>query len=494
MTTSNNCNIRSMRRALLGYGRLTPWHAYLVRSYNAAKSHNNSLSNHWTSTENSATNSWNMTFSTGNLNNNNNNKYNSNVVRPAVAHPTKEWLQLRETIQIAYEDCCQGKRNGRQYQDYLLRADDDLDLLTSELMEGTYVPSTSTCFLVTFPKLREVFAAAFRDRIVHHWMCLRLNPLFEDLNHSIGDVTHNCRVGYGTKSAVDNVYKAIKEITHTYGQEAYIFKGDLVGFFMSLPQRKMCDKLKKLAENQYFGDFKEILLRLIEIVVMHRPELNCMLNSNPSRWKGLAPNKSLFRTGKGRGAPIGNLTTQLFANFYMAEFDEFITSQIHQLKTQKIRCAYHRFVDDFVLICNDKAALKQLILQAEQKLKEMDLTMHKNKRYFQPTSHGILFVGTYIKNGRLYLSNRTIGRFQDKVAGIAKYLQQPNIKITSIDLEGILGTLNSYLGFCKGKQTYRLRKRIMRKLKFMPEFMQYFRINKEITKVTLKDKHRTIIT
>lgn len=479
-------------RALLGYGRLTPWHGInYVRSYEAAQPHINSTGNHWSSTENSSNNSWNVNF--GNGNSNNNNKYNTNVVRPAVAHPTKAWLQLRQTLQLAYEDCCRGKTSSQQCQDYIPIANEDLDILTTELIEGTYKPTTSTCFLVRFPKLREVFAAAFRDRIIHHWICMRLVPHFEELNESIGNVTHNCRVGFGTRSAVNSVFNAIKEVTYSYGQEAYLFRGDLVGFFMSLPQRRMCDQLIEFTQAQYHGDFKNLLIWLIEVVVMHRPELNCMFNSKPADWAGLAHNKSLFRSGKGRGAPIGNLTTQLFANFYMTDFDAFMMDCVKKLEAQGIRCSFQRFVDDFIIVCNNKKALKWMIKAAEIKIKAMELTMHKDKRYIQPTSKGVMFVGSYLKNGRIYLSNRTLGRFRDKVIGIERYMKVSEREITSADLDHILATLNSYLGFCKDRKTYRLRRRIMKPLIYSHEFKRYFKISRYVTKVTLKKKWKTII-
>ena len=488
----NNCDIGRELRALLGYGRLTPWHGInYVRSYEAAQPHINSTGNHWSSTENSTNNSWNVNFGDGNSNNNN--KYNANIVRPAVAHPTKAWFRLRESLQIAYKDCCRGKGSSQQFQDYIPHANEDLDLLTTQLMERTYVPSTSTCFLVRYPKLREVFAAAFRDRIIHHWICLRLVPHFEEININIGDVSHNCRVGYGTKSAVNSVYKAIKDVTYSYGQDGYLFRGDLVGFFMSLPKQRMCNQLIEFAQSQYHGDFKNTLLWLIETVVMHRPEQNCMFNSDPKDWVGLAHNKSLFRTGKGKGAPIGNLTTQLFANFYMADFDAYMMDRVKELRAKGIRAEYHRFVDDFIFVCSDKKALQWLIRAAEIKIKSMDLNMHKDKRYIQPTSHGVMFVGTYIKNGRLYLSNRTIGRFRDKVIEIERYVQRPPAEITSADRDHILATLNSYLGFCKGRQTYRIRRRIMKPLIFSEDFKRYFKINRYVTKVTLKKRWKTII-
>ena len=492
MMKPNDCNIGRELRALLGYGRLTPFHGTnYVRSYEAAQPHINSTGNHWSSTENSANNSWNVNFNSGNSNNNN--KYNTNVVRPAVAHPTKAWLRLRETLQEAFEDCCKGKSSSQQFQDYIPIANEDLDLLTTELIERTYKPGTSTCFLVRFPKLREVFAAAFRDRIIHHWICLRLVPHFETLNENIGNVTHNCRVGFGTKSAVNGVYQAIKEVSYDYGTEADLFRGDLVGFFMSLPQRRMCDQLIEFTQAEYHGDFKNLLIWLLDVVVMHRPELNCMLNSDPQDWAGLAHNKSLFRTGEGRGAPIGNLTTQLFANFYMADFDAFMMDCVKKLRARGIRAAYHRFVDDFILVCNDKEALKWLIHAAEIKIKSMDLVIHKDKRYFQPVSHGVLFVGTYIKNGRLYLSNRTIGRFTDKAKQISEFMKQPAKEITSADLDHILATINSYLGFCKYRQTYRIRRKAMRPLIYSQEFKRYFKINRNVSKVTLKKQWKTII-
>ncbi len=488
-----DCNVRRALRALHGYGRLTPWHGvHYTRSYEAAQPQCNSTGNHWSSTENSANNSWNVNFNSGNSNNNN--KYNANVVRPAVAHPTKAWLQLRRSLQEAYADCRRGKSSSQQFQDYISIANEDLDLLTTQLMERTYQPSTSTCFLVRFPKLREVFAAAFRDRIIHHWICLRLNPLFEQLNRYLGDVTHNCRVGFGTKSAVDAVYQSIKEITYDYGRDAYIFKGDLVGFFMSLPQRRMCDKLKEFAQKQYRHDFKDLLLWLIEVVVMHRPELNCMFNSDPKDWKGLAPNKSLFRSGEGLGSPIGNLTTQLFANFYMTEFDECMVAEIERLKAEEnVTASFDRFVDDFIIVCNSKKHLKQLVRMADEKLTAMGLKMHKDKRYCQPANHGVLFVGSYIKNGRVYLSNRTVGRFRNLVVKITKQLDCPDKEITSYDRAHILASLNSYLGFCKGKRTYRLRCKILEPLMQSKQFCKYFSINENLTKVNLNFQWKTII-
>ena len=84
------------------------------------------------------------------------------------------------------------------------------------LYDRTYEIGTSTCFIVKYPKYREVFAASFRDRIIHHWICLRLNPLFEYQHRLLGDVSHNCRVGFGSKYSVKEVAQAMKRISDKY--------------------------------------------------------------------------------------------------------------------------------------------------------------------------------------------------------------------------------------------------------------------------------------
>lgn len=177
----------------------------------------------------------------------------------------------------------------------------------------------------------------------------------------------------------------------------------------------------------------------------------------------------------------------------MADFDAYMMDRVKQLRAKGIKCAYHRFVDDFILVCSDKKALKWLIRAAEIKIKAMELVMHKDKRYIQPTSHGVLFVGSYLKNGRIYLSNRTLGRFHDKVNEIDKFFQQPANQITSYDLDHTLATINSYLGFCKDRSSYRLRRRIMKPLIYSKDFKRYFNITRNVSKVTLKKRWKTII-
>lgn len=435
-------------------------------SYEAAKPEDGS--NHWSCTENNRNNARNVNFNNGNANNNN--KYNGNVVRAVAALRGYDVPEdFIASVWEAYHDCIRGKRRSEQAVEYMQVAAEDIPRLAEELWSGTYKPGTSTCFLVRYPKLREVFAAHFRDRIVHHWICLRLEPLFEDRFISQGNVSFNCRKGFGTDKAVEYVAEGMRTVSDNYHTPAWVFKGDLVGFFMSIDKDRLWQRLERFILrwqkkdgrglmsriSPYHGDtmYYPILLRTAKAVVMHRPERDCVLNSPPEWWLNLAPNKSLFTMDT--GMPIGNLTTQLFANFYMSFFVAYV-----RWLFRHHRYCFAQFVDDFIIICDDQRFLINAIPKIEAFLRDvLGLTLHKEKRYFQPVSHGVLFVGAFIKPGRLYLSNRTVGRMKERCHAFQKMLVSG--EYDESNLQHMECTLNSYLGFCRRRQTYNLRRSVL---------------------------------
>lgn len=471
-------NYRSVPTSLQN-GRFTYLRRNSGNGYAVAKPQ--AQSNSWCSTENSSNNAWNVNPNNGNVNNNN--KYNSNVVRPVAALCIP--ASFLDSVQYAYEDCQKGKRSSTQCVEYYSDAAEDIPRLAQELWSGTYRPGVSTCFLVSYPKWREVFAAHFRDRIVHHWLIFFLNPLFERRFQEQGNVSCNCRKGFGTNFAVKQATEGIKRVSANYRKPAWVFRGDMVGFFMSIDQNVMWQLMEPFIEQNYHGPYKDIILRVSKIIVFHRPEKLCVLNSNPESWTNLTSNKSLFRTPEGRGMPIGNLTTQIFANFYMSFFDEFVA------KTFSGKNYYYtRFVDDFLIVCDDKGFLKRSIPVLRNYLENtLHIHLHKDKHYFQPVTHGIAFIGSYIKNNRTYLSNRTIARFTERVHGFNRMLETKE-NITAADLQRIQTVINSYLGFCKYHRTYSIRKRIL--LGFGHSFYKYFYIKGHYECVKLKEKYKPL--
>ncbi len=474
-------------------GRLTTdGTTFATFSYEVAKPQEGS--NHWSSTENNRNNARNVNFNNGNANNNN--KYNSNVVRPVTAFDDIVPPSFLESLWLAYDDCLRGKMTSAQALEYMPVAWADIPALAYELWTGIYKPGTSTCFLVRYPKWREVFAANFRDRIVHHWICLRLEPLFEYRFREQGNLSFNCRKGFGTEKAVEHLAEEMRRVSDNYHKPAWVFRGDISGFFMSINKELLWYLLERFIKRWRFridrdirenpaGDidmYWEILLRTTNTVVMHHPELDCVLNTEAYLWElHMEPNKSLFTSPTGE--PIGNLTTQLFANFLMSFFVAYV-----KFLFRRKNFGMAQFVDDFAIACDDLRFLVKSIPLLAAFLLKLRLTMHEDKRYLQPVSHGILFVGTFIKPGRLYLSNRTLARFQERCEGYGRKLDEEECDV--IQLQRIEQVLNSYFGFCTRRQTYGYRSALVERLG--TNFWKYFYARGSYSNVRLRRKYRML--
>ena len=181
------------------------------------------------SSEYNSNNEWIVNFGSGNCNNTN--KNNSNVSRAVVA--------LDEQVLVgwitAFEDCCLHKKSSVDCTMYRLDSTFDLVILAAQVeILRDYSPGTSICFYVAYPKVREIFAAAFRDRIVQHWICIRLDPLFEERHHELGDVTYNCRVGFGTMAAAERAARDTAAMTNNYTEDGFVSTIDIWSFFMTI--------------------------------------------------------------------------------------------------------------------------------------------------------------------------------------------------------------------------------------------------------------------
>lgn len=348
-------------------------------------------------------------------------------------------------------ECDKNKKTTDAYRQF--KHDQEFDFYASvvpSIYDRTYTPQKSVCFCVTKPKIREIFAAHYSDRRVQHWVTHRLEPLFEERFISQGNVSFNCRKGFGTQAAILRVRDIIEEITENYTKEAYIGKYDLKGFFMSIDKDILWSQLKIFIEENYHNEAdKDTLLYLTKTIIYHCPQKNCRKKGNIRLFKQLPKGKTLFTQPDNKGLPIGNITSQLFANFYMSFFDAFMIEQV-----KKIGGKYIRFVDDFLIVAPRKKDIKKLKLMARDYLRnELHVTLHPNKEYLQKATHGVKFLGYYIKPHRIYLSNRTWRTLTNKLYILniyaQKYKKQGNW--LSIDdlriLKLITSSINSCLGF-----------------------------------------------
>lgn len=246
--------------------------------------------------ENDGNNAWNVN-SNGNVNNWN--KNNQNAVRAVAALGEEERVGWVE----AFMDCLRHKRSSRDCAEYLVGDfESDLWMLIYEVSTRAYHPGTSKCFIVTRPRYREVFAASFRDRVAQHWAAGRIEPLMEDRYNEMGNDTYNCRKGYGT-------WKAIGKARQYSLPGLVLGKYDLKGFFMSIDKELLLKLVSTFIKERYTGKDKDTLLWLLEVIIMHEPQKDCVRCSPVWMWDRLPWEKSLFHGDGRHGIAIGNISS-----------------------------------------------------------------------------------------------------------------------------------------------------------------------------------------
>ena len=225
----------------------------------------------------------------------------------------------------AYYECRKHKRRTVNALAFELDFEYELIALWRELNSGNYQLRRSMAFILISPVQREIFAADFRDRIVHHLIMGKINQLLED--NFIAD-TYSCRKGKGGLAGVKQVVGYMHACSENYTADCYIMKLDLQAFFPSIDMEILFCNLKFLLNEKYLGEDKEILLSLFEKTIFARPQEDCIIKGSMADWRGLPLAKSLFGCDDGKGLPIGNLTSQMLANFYLTPLDKFIKEEL----------------------------------------------------------------------------------------------------------------------------------------------------------------------
>lgn len=371
----------------------------------------------------------------------------------------------------AYYDCRQSKRQTASAIMYEVDYETKIIVLRDRINARTYLPGKSICFVVTRPKYREVFAAAFEDRIVHHYIALRLEPLFESI---FSPRTFNCRKGKGQLYGINMLLNDIRECSENYTVDCYIEKLDLQGFFMSIRKAMLADMVDVFIVEHYKGDDIEDLRYLCRVVIMHTPETNCERHSPLRYWDYLPANKSLFTNGDGLGVAIGNLPSQLFANFLLNILDWYL---IKELGFKHVG----RYVDDFYIIDKDKQKLLAAVPKIRGLLAKYGLTLHPHKFYLQHYTKGVAFTGSVVKKDRVYTCNRTIKNFVMAVRRLNRAETLPEV-------QHAIDSINSYLGCLRHANEYNNRRKILQMI--WPRCYQWIYIKGHYEVVAIKKKYK----
>jgi len=365
----------------------------------------------------------------------------------------------------AYYNARKNKRKSPDCLDFEMNYEKNLFQLYQEIINKKYKISSSLCFISFYPVKREIFAGNFRDRIVHHLIYSYLSPLFERI--FIYD-DYSCRLKKGVSLGIKRLDYFIRSCSKNYSQDCYILKLDVKGYFMSINREILYNKVEKTV-NRFEKELtidKNLLLYLIHLIVFHKPTQFCHIRGKKNDWIGLPKSKSLFFTKKGAGLPIGNLTSQLFGNVYLNDFDHFVKNNL--------KCKYYgRYVDDMIFVHQDKKYLKSLIPKIKDFLKkELDLEIHPNKIYLQHFNKGVSFLGVIIKPYRMYIGLRIKKSFYKKIKKWNNLIISQKGELTEIQLKEFLAIINSYLGFFYKCSSYNLCVNCFYK-KLSPYFVKY---------------------
>lgn len=333
-----------------------------------------------------------------------------------------------ENLYLAYRKARKGKRGRVQSAVFERAQEDELLNLQEELQTFTYKPGLYRSFYIHDPKKRLISAAPFRDRVVHHALCGVIEPIWE--GRFIHDTYAN-RVGKGTHHALDRTQLFARRYK-------YFLQCDVKQFFPSIDHAILRAEFARLIRDedvlwlcsQILQSGIGVLSEEYEIVYFEGDDL--------------------LAATRPRGLPIGNLTSQFWANVYLNEFDHFVK--------RELKCrAYIRYVDDFILFSEDKQELSRWRRQITRKLSESRLTLHEARAQIFPVSTGIPFLGFRVYPDHRLLKTRKAIRFRSKL----KHLLQ-ECGNGRLDVSKLAQSLQSWIHYVSYGDTWGLRRSVLK--------------------------------
>ena len=350
------------------------------------------------------------------------------------------WSQITdfENLWLASGKAQKGKRYRPCVLEFNHALEENLLQLQQELQSKTYQPGEHHTFEITDPKPRIISAAPYRDRVVHHALCNVIVPL---IDRSFIDDSYANRVGKGT-------HRALKRATHFTRSSDYVLQCDIQKYFPSIDHRTLKRQLRRWLKCPD-------TLWLMDLIIDNSNEI-------PQNVVYFPGDNLLTPLERRSGLPIGNLTSQFFANVYLNGLDHFIKETLHIRK-------YLRYVDDFLLFSDDPYQLSEVRLAIDAYVTALRLRLHPVKTQLFETEHGVNFVGFRMipedkmrpRDAYLRVRNDNLRRARVR----CKQLQQDYAK-GKIKLKTVIQRLQSWNAHLQHGDTHRLRRRIFHELVF----------------------------
>ncbi len=336
-----------------------------------------------------------------------------------------------ENLYTAYRKAARGKRGRAPAATFEFKLEDNLIALQEELAEEQYRPGAYVNFTIHEPKRRLISAAPFRDRVVHHALCQVIEPAFERsfIEHSYAN-----RVGKGTHRAIDQCQQWLR-------QYPYVLQCDLRQFFPSIDHQILQRTLKRRI---YDTAIRRLIAHILASGIGVLSEEYAMV---------YFAGDDLFAVNRPRGLPIGNLTSQFWANCYLHDLDLFVT--------RELGCRpFLRYVDDFLLFGNNKAQLWTWRTAIIERLATLRLTLHEHKAQVRPSTEGTVFLGFLIYPSHRRLLARKGYNYRRKLRGLLHGYRRGAVGRDPID-QSVRGWIN----YVRYADTWGLRSAILKEVR-----------------------------
>jgi RNA-directed DNA polymerase len=304
---------------------------------------------------------------------------------------------------LAWDRFVKGKYSKPDVRVFARQLEDNLFDLQGQLRSGIYQHDPYQAFIIHDPKRRQIHKSTVKDRVVHQVITNVIEPFFE--RQFIYD-SYSCRVGKGTHAAVKRMTERLKRLSRNNKETVWALKCDIKKFFASVDHQILFSLISKTVRDKCV---LELLLLILES----------------------------FSVSPGKGIPLGNLTSQLFANIYLNQLDQFVK---HEL-----RCKYYyRYCDDFILLGRDRFTLENCLSKFEGFVSnELGMQLHEHKVSLQKYHQGVDFLGYVILPFGVVLRTKTKNR-------MLKRVNERNV--------------DSYLGLCSHARAYSLEQTIKNKI------------------------------
>ena len=328
-----------------------------------------------------------------------------------------------ENLFSAWDDFKSDKRKKPDVMRFEWELEENIFQLHRELQSGAYQHSPYSGFYVTDPKQRHIHKALVRDRILHHAVFSVINPIFEP---TFIATSFSCRVGYGTHRGVEALTKMMRKVSKNNTRTCHVLKCDVRKFFHSVDHQVLLGILRKRIKDE------KAMWLLESIIESYSSDV-----------------------GHHKGVPIGNLTSQLFANIYMNEFDRYMK---HIVKAKH----YLRYTDDFAIVSENRFYLEELLPKIKKFLSDnLVINLHPNKIILSTFCQGVDFLGYVSFPKYRLLRTKTRRRIFVRLRRKLKSYREGLTSKTSREQ-----SLQSYLGVLSHANTFKLRELILNEFWF----------------------------